>query len=338
MIVLMRARLDVFRCLCVYCELALLQIRTQLFSVMPKKRNNVAASCSPSPVRSKSARSAHKPRARSSTVHCTEDDFDAIASAELALCEAEASKMLPGPTTWDEVMSWPVDLVSRLKSHGGDKKMQTFMDMFKFGGTHNTDYSGFECPREMMHQLQKVLIDLYKIDGGGGNFMHRFVRSCDVGRLQRQVLLYMTTHLDNGKSCVLEDIEGCLDDWVVAELDAMVPHKYKQELTSEQKEEVGKAYADMWAWLVRDRDNILPSPVLSKCLTHGAYCPLFARREESVDSNALRFNWAGTTCTGWSSVGLQEGFTHVSERTHNVWLLQRVVAAERNMEDGFFQV
>ena len=65
---------------------------------------------------------------------------------------------------------------------------------------------------------------------------------------------------------------------------------------------------------------------------------LFARREESVDSNALRLNWAGTTCTGWSSVGLQEGFTHVSERTRNVWLLQRVVAAERNMEDGFFQV
>ena len=99
-----------------------MQIRTQLFFVMPTKRNNVAASCSPSPARAKSARSARKPRARNSTVNCTEDDFDAIASAELALREAEASKMLPGPKTWDEVMSWPVDLVSRLKSHGGDKK------------------------------------------------------------------------------------------------------------------------------------------------------------------------------------------------------------------------
>ena len=189
------------------------------------------------------------------------------------------------------------------------------MDTLQAGARHTTDYSGFDCPREMMCQLQKVFQELCALDGKAGACLHRFVRSCDVGALQRRVMLWMSENLDQGQSCVLADIEGCLDDWVVEELDGMVPRQQKTDLTVDERAEVAKAYADMWAWLLKDRQNLLPDPLLSECLTRDGYCPLFARRAESDDSKALRLHWAGTTCTGWSSVGLQDGFSLSPERT-----------------------
>ena len=295
---------------------------------MPKRCSDASASTTPALHRSV--------RSRKTKLCCIEDDFDAIASSQLALIEAELSKKPPGPTTWEEVISWPEELIYRLKQCDGHK-IKILMDTEQFGSLNTTDYSGFDCPREMVFQMQKVFQALYELDGKIGNILHRFVRSCDVGGLQRRVLLWMSNHLDSGKSCVLQDIEGCLDDWVVQELDDMIPHQQKTDLSVAEKAEVAKAYADMWAWLVKDRQKILPDPLLSPCLTHDGYCPLFAWREECDHSKALRLHWAGTTCTGWSSVGLQEGLSHTSERTHNIWLLQRIVLAERNKEDAFFQ-
>ena len=130
--------------------------------------------------------------------------------------------------TWEEVISWPEELISRLKCDG--HKMQILMDTLQFGSLNTTDYSGFDCPIEMMCQMQKVLQALYDLDGKTGDIIHRFVRSCDVGGLQRRVLLWMSNHLDSVRSCVLQDIEGCLDDWVVQELYDMIPHQQKTDL------------------------------------------------------------------------------------------------------------
>ena len=244
--------------------------------------------------------------------------------------------MLPGPETWEEVADWPEDLVQRLRCHSS--KITTLMDILQFGSLHTTDYSGFDCPREMMFHVQKVLQLLYDCDGKTGDILHRFVRSCDTGALQRQVLLWIANRIDAGGTCVLADIEGCFDDWVITQLDSMIPYQEKSKLTDAEKQEVTAAYADMWAWLLKNRNDVLPDPLLSKCLTHDEFCPLYARHEACDNSKALRLHWAGTTCTGWSSVGLQQGLAHQSERTHNCWLLQRIVLAERNLEDGFFQV
>ena len=56
--------------------------------------------------------------------------------------------------------------------------------------------------------------------------------------------------------------------------------------------------------------------------------------EEGAEGK-LRFNWAGNTCTGWSTIRnlKQKRFAHSSERTNNVWIAHRVRFGELDEED-----
>ena len=49
-------------------------------------------------------------------------------------------------------------------------------------------------------------------------------------------------------------------------------------------------------------------------------------------------SFAGVTCDGWSSMGSQQRFGHMSELPHAVWLVERLVRGERCAEDvGFVE-
>ena len=52
---------------------------------------------------------------------------------------------------------------------------------------------------------------------------------------------------------------------------------------------------------------------------------------------ALRCNWAGTPCVGWTQVGAKLCFADPSERYHAVWLTERMQMATKGLEDMFVQ-
>ena len=75
-------------------------------------------------------------------VLCAEDDFEHV--------------LPPGPASLDEIATWPEDLLRRALRRGPQAQevlMIFIAGKFRF----STDYSGFDCPRKMMHQIQCAL-------------------------------------------------------------------------------------------------------------------------------------------------------------------------------------
>ena len=263
----------------------------------------------------------------SRTSRVVDDDFEALALLESQPQLSIDSMMLPGPTSPQSLCDWPCDILARLCSV--DERRDILFKLLEVGGLHTTDYSGFDSPRETVTQVLVAVGLLLKVVRP-----QKFVRSCDLAKLPQKTLTWASYNLDDGQSCVLSNIEACLSAQDLQTLDSMIPHQGVKKLSKDQKAEVAAAYQDMLGWLIENREEVFPRPLQSPCLLHGL-CPVHPPR--GLDDKALRINWAGTSCVGWTSVGKQDRFSHCSERVHAVWLAQRVILEERGLEDGFFQ-
>ena len=94
------------------------------------------------------------------------------------------------------------------------------------------------------------------------------------------------------------------------------------------------AYAHLSDLVWQSREEYYPPHATAPCLIHGGRCPLFKSRRTPL---TLSFNWAGTICKGWSTVGDQQRFGDPSERPHASYVAQRAQAAKGGYEDAFFQ-
>ena len=267
-------------------------------------------------------------RRRGAAISCvsfSDDDFNG------------AVEELPsGPNNYEELSQWPLTLLSCAcdASQPAVERLQEFVRH----GHNNSDYSGYDCPRQMLSQVWKAMTycDFFQLESLPSL---TFNRACDCAPLPLQALRYWSEIVDKGTSCLNVDIEGVLKKDSVKHLDKLESdaHTMAENLSSkaEQMEVLTQCFSSMQSWLVENRGTAFTEDLRSPCLTHGVACPLAEARAEGDKSLAL--NWAGTTCIGWSSVGKRETFSHISERTHAVWLTTRICQAEQRKEDGFFQ-
>lgn len=296
-------------------SVVLLSVRSSTTYAMPRRDKNVRASAAK--------------RQRLSAI--APDDFEDL--DEAASLEVPPPQGLPpGPSTADELQQWPLDLVRRLVGYNNGALKPLLEKSASYGSRNITDYSGFDCPREMTYQITRAM------QHEALQFRpQNFVRACDNAKGPLDVLAWTSHHLDNSCSCLLTDIQGCLSDEEMKTLDDMIPHKSSKKMTEDEASENSTAYSAMLDYLMTNRQRIFPDPLESECRIHGGCCAIDASRGRVYFDDALEVDWAGTTCTGWSSVGTQARFAHMSERTHCVWLVQRVVLAEAGKESCFFQ-
>jgi hypothetical protein len=267
---------------------------------------------------------------------CIEDDFEAT------------ENLLPcGPSSLDEIANWPEDLLLRAGQQGpaAQTLLLDFFRILRF----TTDYSGWDGPREMMHQMYKALSRPLSYHQGaefwsgfGYKPLCHFTRACENSSLPLQVLEYKAVNLDGGRSCLFKSIEGALaDSDLMRELAEMIPHIGKAKMTQEEKEENAKGYADVLEKIMLEREAMFGVRPSSYCCIHERECFCDSLDWDELGSDArdqaLRFNVAGTTCIGWSSVGTHGRHAHESELIHALWMTQRIVQCERGREDGFFQ-
>ena len=140
----------------------------------------------------------------------SDDDFQSAP-------EPAPSSLPAGPSTYAEVSRWPFDMLKRATSEGV-LSVERLHDLFGGGVLINRDYSGYDCPREMLTQLWKAFA-IEKLFSTKPTLT--FARSCDNAKLPLRVLLHLAQDVDLG-SCVATDIEGCLTPVANNHLDAII--------------------------------------------------------------------------------------------------------------------
>ena len=269
----------------------------------------------------------HKRRRGANACVCfSDDDFE--------VAPPTPSGPPPGPASYEELSNWPCDLLHRACS-ASESAVNRMREFVAHGLQGNSDYSGYDCPREMLTQLFKAFTysDYFACQHSP---TLRFTRSCDNADLPLRVLRHLAQVNDRGESCVNTDIEGCLTQEAKDHLDDMVVDANQSSTSNEElKVSLKEAYASMSAWLIENRGSVFAPELCSPCVIHGRDCPMAARLPDG--DGRLLLNFAGTTCVGWSTVGKRGGFSDGSERTHAVWMTQRICMAEQRKEHGFFQ-
>ena len=154
--------------------------------------------------------------------------------------DAGQHTLLAGPASVEELYAWPTDLVQRVCSSGDRKAV--LLKSLHGGGLHTTYYSGYDCPREMVLQVMTAMQHLgFDVSPQA----QRFVRSCDNAKLPQEILCWASENLDDCHTCVFTNIEGCLDEETVADLDKMVPHLNNTTLSDIEKQETVAGYKQM---------------------------------------------------------------------------------------------
>ena len=155
------------------------------------------------------------------------------------------------PSSLDEIANWPEDLLLRAGKHGpaAQAMLLDFLRILRF----TTDYSGYDGPREMMHQLYYALSKPPSDPSEGAAFWTgfdyertcKFTRACDNAPLPLAVLDWSARNLDKGRSCLFDAIEDCLTVDMMLELHKLIPHMGKKKLSQEERAENAQGYADV---------------------------------------------------------------------------------------------
>ena len=251
-----------------------------------------------------------------------------------------------GPSTVEELDTWPLDIVVTLLQAGmpGEasrvrRLRDLFVKKFKLSG----DYSGMECSREVARLLKIALRPLNL----GLDFDWEWVRSCDYSKQQQEYLVTFSQMVEDSNGCVLCDINDRLTAEAAKVLNEHEPAKDLSYLMKKQ------AYARMLDYLLAGGERCYLTEV--PCVVHGKPCVAHPGHQADFDDESEQcWNFAGTTCTGWSAVGkgnldvvfqcvsvvthlnTGEGHADGSERPHAVWLGERAHLAKSGKETGFF--
>ena len=156
---------------------------------------------------------------------CSVESHKKCKGAKTWLCLSDddftATPLLPpGPASYAELSNWPTDLLHRAcDAHG--LAVARMRELFRHGLDCNSDYSGYDCPRETLTQLFRAFTsaDFFACQHSPSL---RFTRSCDNADLPLRVLLHWAQVVDGGDSCVNSDIEGCLTDDAKDHLDKTI--------------------------------------------------------------------------------------------------------------------
>ena len=93
----------------------------------------------------------------------------------------------------------------------------------------------------------------------------------------------------------------------------------------------------MLGYLVGKRSDAFSDNAVSPCLVHDTMCVVKHRRQQSLSSaSPLTISTGSTVCKAWSTAGPCKKFAHPSERSHAVWLAERIARAEDLSEDIWF--
>lgn len=248
----------------------------------------------------------------------------------------------PGPSDLEGLFNWPEDHLRTIIAH--KDRCSRLQAVVRRGIVNTTDYSGMDSPREVCFMLEHAMRAEFAWGGSVPRPLLRFIRSCDWAKVPQGVLVQMSTELDSRQSCVFPSLEARLPNEASALLDSMQPVLNAGSTGLPKKSTVDpdmialaqSAYTEMATWLERNGQWVFNKDAVSDCLVHNKKCPATPPLPRDMPS-ALRVNWAGTTCTGWTAVGQQLRFADPSERCHAVWLAERQQKALDNTEDMFFQ-
>ena len=256
---------------------------------------------------------------------------------------------------------WPLRNLERIFQHGDGQdaaRRARLQALFSTGLIVAGDYSGLWGDRECLEQTKAALKMWPGWDVDMEKAIHH-VRSCDKDSTCKVVLKHWATEVDNGKSCVFDDLFDRLPPWARVWVEGAVP-------AADASPEVAvAAHTDIFQYLHKHRELIFPRTAVSPCLVHGKDCcvdVLSAFQEQQVreakelTAKQARFEdvdaevdvadpvsrpWvisgAGTTCVGWSPAGKQQQFADPSEAPHAVYLVERIAKAEDEREDVFLQ-
>lgn len=209
----------------------------------------------------------------------------------------------------------------------GDEERQLRLKTNLMAGTiWYTDYSGIDCVREAAE------LGLAGINMECGWSLREetltFLRTCDSGALQSEILGKVSHTIDNGMMCHFTNLEDRLGQTADEYIRAALPD---DDASAKSK---ATAHAEIGQWLLQNRRWIFNADAVSYCSVHGRSCkvlPVFdpntADRHKYEDSHIgklacmterelgakLRINAAGVVCRGWSGEGLGDGEGHTSE-------------------------
>ena len=254
-----------------------------------------------------------------------------------------------GPQNINELFNWPEDVTDSVmglvKFKHRDVLKTNIDNHMKYGVDIVTDYSGMDCPRWCMQPIEQALRRRYSCPPAKRKRRHsiEFHRSCDKGNLQKNLLKAISNSLDEGGTCVFEDLMDRLPLAAQVFIKKLTPH---EKMTPDEKV---NAYNDIRSWLHENRQWCYPPDATSYCIVHKKCCKAFpdvhlpiANPDDTTDEEfqhrPLQVEVAGVTCLGWTSAGTQARETHESELAHAVWMEERTARAEAGLEDvGFIE-
>ena len=279
-----------------------------------------------------------------------------------------ARGLAPGPWNGEELDDWHCTLITDLL--GGDEEAALRLRTNLLGKLQfYTDYSGVDAPRLAMEQ---ALLGCEAFFGHSFGGCVCFSRSCDIGRVQTEVLVRASKELHNSEQChfgcIVSRLPSFAQDWVKS---AMPP----EDAPKEVKE---SAMIDIQRYLDSHSELCFGRGLKCKCFVHGKNCPVWPGEEcqsavgparpaiegggeghaagvdqllegcpgfleeegdellSSAAAPPLRINVAGVTCVAYSAEGKQERGAHKSELPHSIWASERRQWAQDGREDLFF--
>ena len=167
------------------------------------------------------------------------------------------SQFPAGPRNIEEVFDWPTSTVDSIIKLAEWRNRGVVLDNLEkhmqYGVDIVTDYSGMDCPRWSLEPVEKALrrssirFASKRRFGHGLGCSIKFHRSCDKGRLQKQVLKSLAENLDDSTTCVFEDL---LDRLPKAAQKCLIKMMPSDKATIEEKR---LAYSDIRSWLHDNR-------------------------------------------------------------------------------------
>ena len=250
--------------------------------------------------------------------------------------EAIAERVLrwpPGPSTREELHRWPATNAAALCNSAARAcrlRANTLRRICVY-----SDYSGMCSEKEALLKGFSAIKEHAGWGDTGNPF--EFDRVCDIGVAQLKILCGMSKDA-GGTMCVLKDVLNRLHPIAHRHLHGQLPPADSDKQTS------AAAFSSMLDWLLANRSWALPLDTTQRCLVHQADCavhPVKKRGREKLgssesDDEVMHLHFAGVTCDGWSTIGKQQRFGHISEMAHNCYLVERVKRAEDGCEDIAF--
>jgi hypothetical protein len=279
-----------------------------------------------------------------------------------------ASGEVLGPACIEQLNAWDLRLVEQLRSgHGWDR----LTNLLKAGGLFTSSYSGWDAPREGWRVFEERLNSIRGDLGLRPSAKTMWVSSCDVGQLQRDVLMKMSS-LEGHRPCVFVDILNMIDPTADRFIRSLLPNpadSAKDKLDAHDQMHQFLRKNSKWAFgphvtgwcCVHEQDcPVWPLPVWRAAKQHASivsdgpewkkqrldrmpwyidpHCVSLGVSDDDVDAEFLEpfvVDMSCPCCQDWSAQGCSAGDIGRTEPPHIVYINKRRAAAELELENAF---